>query len=174
MAAVQNRLQSPVFQPPQMESKRAIDDRIKPGDTVWMKDAGLEGTVVTVDERNNEVELQAGKTRIKLSRTAIEKILPGEGAEPRRFIPVVKPVPKVVPSELLLLGKRAEEVEELLNRYLDDASVANLSQVRIVHGSGTGVLREIVRNMLGSHPLVKSFRPGEHGEGGNGVTVARL
>ena len=76
--------------------------------------------------------------------------------------------------ELLLLGRRAEEVEHLVDSYLDDAVVANLRQVRIVHGSGTGVLRQIVRELLASHSLVKSFRPGERGEGGNGVTVVKL
>jgi len=60
------------------------------------------------------------------------------------------------------------------DKYLDDASLSALTQVRIVHGSGTGVLRQLVRDMLYSHPLVKSFRPGEKGEGGNGVTIVRL
>jgi DNA mismatch repair protein MutS2 len=46
--------------------------------------------------------------------------------------------------------------------------------VRIVHGSGTGTLRQIVRGLLSSHPLVKSFRPGDNGEGGNGVTIVKL
>jgi len=49
-----------------------------------------------------------------------------------------------------------------------------LTQVRIVHGSGTGTLRQIVRELLSSHPLVKSFRPGDKGEGGNCVTIVRL
>jgi len=104
----------------------------------------------------------------------IEKIIAPRSGEPRRFVPVIKPEPKVVASELLLLGKRAEEVERLLISYLDDAVMANLRQVRIVHGSGTGVLRQIVRELLSTYPLVKEFRPGERGEGGNGVTVVRL
>jgi DNA mismatch repair protein MutS2 len=62
----------------------------------------------------------------------------------------------------------------MLNKYLDDASLSALTQVRIVHGSGTGTLRQIVRDLLSSHPLVKSFRPGEKDEGGNGVTIVRL
>jgi DNA mismatch repair protein MutS2 len=62
----------------------------------------------------------------------------------------------------------------LLNSYLDNASLAGLHDVRIVHGCGTGVLRNIVRELLPHHPLVKSFRPGGRGEGGNGVTIAQL
>ena len=80
-----------------------------------------------------------------------------------------------VPSlELNLRGKRADEVAPELERYLNDASLASLSQVRIIHGFGTGTVRQIVRDMLASHPLVKSFRPGERGEGGDGVTVVKL
>ena len=61
-----------------------------------------------------------------------------------------------------------------LDSYLNDAFLANLNQVRIIHGYGTGTVRGIVREALGAHPLVKSFRPGAAGEGGDGVTVVSL
>jgi DNA mismatch repair protein MutS2 len=129
---------------------------------------------VRLYEVSDEVEVEAGQTRIKLGIEGIERIVPGKGSEARRFVPVVKPQPKQVPPELLLLGRRAEEVEPLLSAYLDDAAVAGLRQVRIVHGSGTGVLRQVVRDLLATHPLVKAYRPGGRGEGGNGVTVVGL
>lgn len=174
LASVHERLRTETWQPKaEPDRKPTEEDRpIVPGDTVWLKEAGLEAKVVRLFESSNEVEVQAGRTLIKLGLEGVDRILPGEGTEPRRFVPVVKPQPKVVPHELLLLGKRADEVEDLLNAYLDSASLANLPQVRIVHGSGTGVLRQIVRDMLARHPLVKAFRPGGKGEGGNGVTVA--
>ena len=59
-------------------------------------------------------------------------------------------------------------------RYLDDASLAGLEQVVIIHGLGTGALRDAVRAQAGAHPLVKSFRAGERGEGGDGATIVRL
>ena len=71
-------------------------------------------------------------------------------------------------------GKRADEIEWALDSYLNDVSLANLSEVRIVHGTGTGTVRKIVRDFLDSHPLVKSFRPGEQGEGYDGATIVRL
>jgi DNA mismatch repair protein MutS2 len=71
-------------------------------------------------------------------------------------------------------GMRAEEVYAELDRYLNDAYLSNLPFVRIVHGKGTGVLRQVVRDILRSHPLIASFRLGEAGEGGDGVTVATL
>jgi DNA mismatch repair protein MutS2 len=61
-----------------------------------------------------------------------------------------------------------------LDQYLHDSFVAGLYQVRVVHGKGTGTLRRAVREELGRHPLVKSYRPGGYGEGGAGVTVVEL
>jgi DNA mismatch repair protein MutS2 len=67
-----------------------------------------------------------------------------------------------------------EEVLPLLEKYLDDAFLAGMPFVRIVHGKGTGTLRQVVRQELRNHPLVKSHRSGAQGEGGSGVTVAYL
>ena len=58
--------------------------------------------------------------------------------------------------------------------YLDDAALAGLEQVLIIHGLGTGALRDAVRTQAGANPLVKSLRPGERGEGGDGATIVRL
>jgi DNA mismatch repair protein MutS2 len=79
-----------------------------------------------------------------------------------------------VPLELDLRGKRADEVEPALDAYLNDAAQSNIMEARIIHGIATGTVRSIVREFLKSHPLVKSFRPGERDEGGDGVTVVRL
>ncbi|HKI86943.1 MAG TPA: Smr/MutS family protein, partial [Thermoanaerobaculia bacterium] len=76
--------------------------------------------------------------------------------------------------ELDLHGERVEEALERLERYLDRALLASYSEVRIVHGHGTGRLRRAVRTRLKSHPAVSSFRPGEPNEGGDGATVVRL
>ena len=79
-----------------------------------------------------------------------------------------------VASSLDLRGARVEEALEALDRYLDDASLAGLEQVLIIHGLGTGALRDAVRVQAGASPLVKSLRPGERGEGGDGATIVRL
>ena len=61
-----------------------------------------------------------------------------------------------------------------LDRYLDTAFLTGLLQVRVIHGKGTGTLRQVTREYLGEHPLVKSYRPGGYGEGGAGVTIVTL
>ncbi len=79
-----------------------------------------------------------------------------------------------VASSLDLRGARVEEALELLGRYLDDAALAGLDRVTIVHGLGTGALRDAVRSEASSNPLVREVRPGERGEGGDGATIVTL
>ena len=79
-----------------------------------------------------------------------------------------------VPMSLDLRGARVEEALSALGRYLEDASLAGLAKVSVIHGLGTGALRDAVRSDSAAHPLVKAVRPGERGEGGDGVTVVEL
>ena len=76
--------------------------------------------------------------------------------------------------ELDLRGQRAEDALEMLDRYLEKAYMAGLPFVRIIHGKGTGKLRQEVRAALKDHPQVASFEEGGDKEGGEGVTVAKL
>ena len=76
--------------------------------------------------------------------------------------------------ELDLRGKRAEEIEPLLDNYLSDATVGLLPWVRIIHGFGTGAVRSIVRELASRHPLVRSFHSAEQNEGGDGATIITL
>ncbi len=84
------------------------------------------------------------------------------------------PEPPEVPSELMLIGERAEPALDRLDAYLDEALHAGRDEVRVVHGHGSGRLRAAVREHLNGHRAVASWRPGEDGEGGNGATVVRL
>ena len=77
-------------------------------------------------------------------------------------------------TELDLRGERVEDGLHRLESYLDDAYLENLPWVRIIHGKGTGAMRDAVRTALRGHPLVSKFRPGALGEGDDGVTVANL
>ena len=79
-----------------------------------------------------------------------------------------------VSTEINLLGKTVDEALAELDKYLDDAYLAHLPSVRIVHGKGTGALRKAVQNYLRKVKYVKSFRLGEFGEGDAGVTIAEF
>lgn len=82
-----------------------------------------------------------------------------------------KPAPS---NELHLRHLTLDEALPRLDKYLNDAFVAGLYQVRIIHGKGTGTLRQAVRKILDKHPLVDSYRPAGYGEGGAGVTIVEL
>jgi DNA mismatch repair protein MutS2 len=81
---------------------------------------------------------------------------------------------KTVDRELLLRRLTVEEALYRLDQYLYDAFMASMPSVRIVHGKGTGKLRRAVHESLARHPLVKSYRLGDYGEGDYGVTVVEL
>jgi len=77
-------------------------------------------------------------------------------------------------DEVRLRHLTVDEALPKLDQYLHDAFMAGLYQVRIIHGKGTGTLRRVVKEQLGKHPLVKSYRPGGYGEGGDGVTIVQF
>ena len=79
-----------------------------------------------------------------------------------------------VTNEVHLRRLTVDEALLKLGQYLNDAFMAGLYQVRVIHGKGTGTLRQVVREQLANHPLVQSYRPGDYGEGGAGVTIVEL
>ena len=172
-------------------SRRAL----RPGDKVRLRSLGAQGVLTALGEE--EAEVQVGVLRVRARLTDLE--LPtASGAsapaepppEPRRSRES-SPAPaspteergttrrtvSAAPSpglELDLRGKRADEALDDLERYLDAAYLAGLPFVRIIHGKGTGKLREAVRQALAGNSYVKSYEGGGDKEGGEGVTVAKL
>jgi DNA mismatch repair protein MutS2 len=176
VAATQQELKSEVWKARVVDQKdeTAAEGGISVGDMVWVRDADIEATVLSVLPESGQVEVQAGRTRLTLGLESVSKAEPVVDAT-RRFVPVRRRLTsKIVNEELDLRGKRADEVEPLLDRYLNDAYLASLVQVRIIHGVGTGTVRDIVREALSSHSLVKSFRAGSQKEGGDGVTAVEM
>jgi len=156
------------------------------GDTVWV--AGLQANGEITELAGDEAEVQVGSFRIRAKMGELE--LRGRAADPStgpsslrgdlRAGPEVREQAVSVPRvgspglELNLLGQTIEEVLPRLDKYLNDAYLARLPQVRIIHGKGTGALRRAVRDFVTSHPLVASWRPGDRYEGEEGATVVEL
>jgi DNA mismatch repair protein MutS2 len=172
LAAEEKAVATPTPAKPRPEEV-AIGGDIQPGDTVWVEGLGTTGEVVSVADSNAEV--QVGSFRVRVRLDSLERRGRPEPAPLQSSNPLAgqgsRPSPGV---ELDLRGQRVEEVGERLDKYLDDAFLAGLPFVRIIHGKGTGTLRRAVRQQLDRHPLVRSHRPGERGEGEEGVTVAYL
>ncbi len=178
LAEAQEKLDAGVWQArpaAEVEKTEAEAGPVIAGDTVWLKDAGVPAKVLSVSEERGLVEVQAGKVKMTLRLYSVEKRIPASGEVRTGGALIRKEMRKSrVSLELDLRGKRAEEVEPLLDDYLNEASLCGLSRVRIIHGIGTGTVRQIVREVLASHPLVTSFQPGEQGEGGDGVTIVSM
>lgn len=172
LAEIQQHLDSKDWTPraAAMEQNQALSV----GDTVHLRDMKLAGTVLSLSKEKQTITVQAGQIKLNVSIDSVEKITSGAAA--RQTIPAktILPMPAVISNELNLLGKRASEIEILLDGYLSDATLANLDRVFIIHGIGTGTVRQIVRDFLDGHQLVKSFRAGKQGEGGDGVTTVNL
>lgn len=79
-----------------------------------------------------------------------------------------------ITDEIRLRQLTVDEALFRLDQYLHDAFMAGLIQVRVVHGKGTGTLRQAIQRVLAEHPLIKSYRTGDYGEGGIGVTIVQL
>ncbi len=145
---------------------------IREGDTVLLTALGVQGTVMAVE--GPEVVVQAGPLRTRVGLEALEllqRAQPLPTGSDRIKLPPRGPSPGL---QLDLRGQTVEEALARLERYLDDAAMAALPWVRIIHGKGTGKLRREVRNFISTHPLVLSYESAGENEGGDGVTIAHL
>lgn len=149
------------------------DSIIAVGDNVLIKEVGVKAKVISINDRTGQVEVSTGSMSFKTDRDGLLKLPEDDKKEKDYSVQVQIPL-KQMSMELDLRGKRADEVEVLLDNYLNDAAVSNLKRVRIVHGYGTGTVRSIVRDLASHHPLVKNFETVPAGEGGDGVTVINL
>lgn len=148
------------------------------GAAVRHRGLGWEGVLEKLHDGKAEVQVR-GK-RLRVAAEELQGKAPAGPSPPRRErIAVTRAEPRgdaeeAAPTELHLIGKRVEPALEELDAYLDGALLAGAREVRIVHGHGTGRLRDAIRQHLKGHPAVASARPGEPNEGGNGATVAAL
>ena len=147
---------------------------LQAGDRVHVASVQLDGEVLDVDEESGEVDVQVGGFRMRVDVRELRRPKSGKPVELAPRTVAAPPPARDVSMQLDLRGRRAHEIPEMLDRYINDAYLADLSDVRIVHGKGTGTLRKIVRDALAAHPLVKSFGAGIDGEGGEGVTTAKI
>jgi DNA mismatch repair protein MutS2 len=146
--------------------------RVEPGDEVTIVSLNQKGTVLEVGE--SEALVQIGILKMKVALSDMEKIKQPARPKPFQAAASVKRTRDDLRMELDLRGSTLEDAILEVDRFLDEAYLANLGRVTIIHGKGTGVLRSGIRDFLRKHRLVKSFRDGAYGEGGIGVTVAEL
>ena len=138
----------------------------------------LKGTVQTKPNDKGDLFVQMGILRSQVNINDLELIDEPDVTAPNMTktgsgkIKMSKSAS--VSTELNIIGKTTDEGTSILEKYLDDAYLAHLSSVRIVHGRGTGALRDAVHKALRKCKYVKSFRLGEFGEGDTGVTIVEF
>jgi DNA mismatch repair protein MutS2 len=152
------------------------------GTTVAAEHLGIRGELLSID--GSTATVRSGSVTVRVPLQALRPVEAtsaasgrGDGAGSARVgfrATESAPSPRPIAPELLLLGRTTDEARDETEKYLDDAFLAGLATVRLVHGKGSGALRKAVRDLLAAHPLVESFRDGEPAEGGAGATVAAL
>jgi len=133
---------------------------------------GVRGVVIAIEGDEAELQGPSARVRVPLARLAPDRT-PAATAAPRP-VAEVRPALEAVPPEVDVRGQRAEAARRAVRDHIDMAAQAGLGTVRVIHGRGTGALRESVADELRVHPLVKSFELAPVDEGGDGATIATL
>ena len=179
----EGRVEQEVATPGTPDSR--IRGPIEKGDRVFVPNLQATGEVIAIEHRGgvpHEADVQVGNFRLRLPVRRLELRSKAQTESPTAPQPAVRVQKKVKTgdagssslTEIDLRGERVDAGLQRLEGYLDDAYLENLPWVRIIHGKGTGAMRDAVRAALKGHPLVSKYRPGELGEGDDGVTVANL
>ena len=151
---------------------------LQPGDTVMVRSVGLKGEIVSIDADDSTATVQVGGFRMSVDLRELKREKAGPESTRRDYTSAARsislpPAPDVSMT-FDMRGWRASEIGDKLDRYLNDAYLAGLRQVNLLHGKGTGALRQVVREVLQDHPLITSFASAAGRDGGDGVTVATL
>ena len=154
-------------------------DKVVVGDELMLKEFHQKVKVITLPDKRKRLTVDMGSMSMKVKQDDLA-VLDDNYKEPKKVkIPTTSfksfELKKYSMSQTLdLRGRRVEEALDEVENYLDMASLANLSPVYIIHGHGTGALKEAVRNLLKDSPYVAKFRPGGESEGGDGVSVVDI
>jgi DNA mismatch repair protein MutS2 len=150
------------------------EHEIGPGDFVLVKNVNQCGPVLEGPNAQGEVTVQIGSIKLTVHKDQLQISATGdEKMAPFRMPSFLEKAQHISP-EIDIRGKYSEDAIEELDKYLEDANLAGLDWVRVIHGKGTGALRTAVRNYLKGHRYVQDFRDGAREEGGYGVTVITL
>ena len=160
------------------ENKQEEDlPELKEGDQVKIKSVNKKGKVIDLDLDKEEAVVQSGVMKVTVDLKKLEKVENKESKSSTGKVNISNVKQQKVSNispKLDLRGMRAGEARDKLLKYLDDVILSNLNQIEIVHGKGTGVLRDVVDETLKNYPSVKEYRLGKPKEGGSGVTIVKL
>lgn len=178
VAALEEEVAQPIIRTAPKQPVRKPKGPLRLGEKVHLRSIDQDGVVTAIGEE--EIEVQIGMLRVRARRSdVIRKVEAEEDAvpqapKPRKGKLTLPPLHESPGIEMDMRGQRVDEGLEALDRYLEKAYLAGLPFVRIIHGKGTGRLRESVREALVKSPFVDHFEGGGSTEGGEGVTIAHM
>lgn len=158
--------------PVQSGRRRKASDTVEVGNTVQVLRLGQKGEVLEKSEDGKELTIQMGLLRTKVKASDVELVQ--GAAEPQPVKSVRRGMPRAMPLQLDIRGETVDEAIPRVDKYLDDAVMSGLARVTVIHGKGTGALRDGIRRYLGRHSHVNTWAAGGPGEGGDGATVVEL
>lgn len=147
---------------------------IKAGDTVKIPSLSQEGIVLENVDKSGDVMVQIGIMKMKLPKKSLIKIEREEEENKNKAAKILREKSQNISTEIDLRGRNFEEAKMEVDKYLDDAYISGLKRVRIIHGKGTGVLRQKLKSYLPGLKPVKSIEEAPLSEGGSGVTYVNL
>lgn len=181
--SIRNKLNSSINELSELDnvktSNSLTNENVYIGQEVFYAKLNSNGTILSLPNKSNEVKLQIGSMNMNvkledLTSPKSSRVSSNSGYNKPSSISFSNNKAQSISSEINVIGLNVDQAIPIIDKYLDDCSMANLEQARIVHGKGTGKLRIGIHNFLKKHPHVKSFRLGTFGEGEMGVTIVYL
>lgn len=158
------------------EFTRLNENEVKLNMNVFIPSLNQIGTILSLPNKDKKVQVQVGNSKIYFNIDKLEKTNKKVSNSSSTYSSKINNTTKSksLSNELNVIGLNVEEAIQIIDKYLDSCSMANLKKVRIVHGKGTGKLREGIHKYLKTNSYVKGFRVGTFGEGEMGVTIVEL
>ena len=150
---------------------------IKPGVRVNVLSVDQKGTVLDAPDKNGDMQVQVGALKLKVNISGITLVrenVTEKQREKAMYSRITGAKAMTVPMSVNVVGQTLADAEIEVEKYLDDAFLANLETVSIIHGRGAGILREGIAKLLRRDKRIESFRKGSMGEGGDGVTIVKF
>ncbi len=150
-------------------------DEIKTGDTVFVELLHCNATVLDINKKNNRLKLLAKNMEIEVPLTEVSLKKDGDSLVRQETIKVFENMEqRNFSSKLSVVGLRIDEALSMVDKFINHAVLAGISEITIIHGIGKGLLMKSIRDYLSVHPLINSFRSGKSEEGGSGITIAKI
>lgn len=167
-----NQLSKDLISTQNKSSTNTVDiSKLKKGLEIYLPSVGKNAIILSLPDKDNNINVQCGVMKFKVKTSDIEFIKNKKTTTTSQKISISS---MKISNEINFLGYTVDEALPILDKYLDNAYLAKLSSIRIVHGKGTGALKNGIHSFLKNHPHVKSFRLGAFGEGEMGVTIVQI